>query len=345
MDYRVTLGNLYRRIQAKPLTDMLRKEQQFNFDGKAENAFVQLKTILTRKPVLKIYHPRHELHTDASIDRYGAVLMQRSPEDNALHPVHFASKKTKREERNYSSYELEVLAIVEALKKFRVYLLGIRFKIVTDCAAFQRTMNKKELSFRVARWTLLLEDFDYNIEHRPGVRMKHVDALSRHPVMAISKCSVIPQVKSQQERDSETKALIEIAKERSYDNYHMNGDLLYKFQDGRDLLVIPQSLETDIIRVIHEKGHFAAKRTEELVRQEYFIRDLKENVSKCIASCVPCILMNRKEGKQEGYLHPLPKPDSPLHTLYADHLGPLETTRKNYKHILVVIDSFSKFVK
>jgi len=72
------------------------------------------------------------------------VLIQRSPDDNLLHPVYYMSRKTKKEERNYTSYELEVLAIIEALKKFRIYLLGIRFKIVTDCAAFQRTMHNKE---------------------------------------------------------------------------------------------------------------------------------------------------------------------------------------------------------
>ena len=132
---------------------MLRKDQSYNFDDKARNAFIQLKTILTQNPVLKIYHSRHEteVHTDASIDGYGAVLLQRSDEDDLLHPVYFMSKKTKKEERNYTSYELEALAIVEALRKLRVYLLGIQFKIITDCAAFQRTMSKKELSTCIAR--------------------------------------------------------------------------------------------------------------------------------------------------------------------------------------------------
>lgn len=205
-------------------------------------------------------------------------------------------------------------------------------------------MSKKDLTTRVARWALLLEDYDYTIEHRPGTRMKHVDALSRHPVMAISACSIIPQIKIQQEQDTEVKAIVEILKDKSYGDYNMCGDLLYKFEDGRNLLVIPKSLETDIIQTIHEKGHFATKRTEELIRQEYYIRDLKGKVKHYIASCVPCILVNRKEGRQEGYLHPIPKPDIPLHTYHDDHLGPLETTSKSYNHILAVIDSFTKFV-
>lgn len=135
---------------------MLQKNQPYVFDDKARNAFLQLKATLTQNPVLKMYHPQHEteIHTDASIDGYGAVLMQRSPDDNLWHPVYFMNRKTKKEERNYSSYELEALAIVEALKKFRIYLLGIWFKIITDCAAFQHTMNKKDLTTRIARWAL-----------------------------------------------------------------------------------------------------------------------------------------------------------------------------------------------
>lgn len=174
--------------------------------------------------------------------------------------------------------------------------------------------------------------------------MKHVDALSRYPVMIIQTHSAIPQIKSQQDQDTEIKVIIEILKDKQYDNYIMCGNLLYKFKDGRNLLVIPKSMETDIIQMIHEKGHIAARRTEELIQQEYHIPDLKRKVEHYIASCVHCILVNHKGGKQEGYLHPIPKPDIPLHTYHVDHLGPLETTSKSYNYILAVTDSFTKFV-
>ncbi|GFU70395.1 transposon Tf2-9 polyprotein [Trichonephila clavipes] len=68
--------------------------------------------------------------------------------------------------KKYSSYELEVLAVVNALKKFRTYLLGNPFKIITDCSAFQKTMDKIDLVTRIARWALLLEEYDYEIVHR-----------------------------------------------------------------------------------------------------------------------------------------------------------------------------------
>ncbi|GBO16168.1 hypothetical protein AVEN_29887-1 [Araneus ventricosus] len=108
--------------------------------------------------------------------------MQRSPDDKNFHPTYYMSKKTTDEEKKYSSYELEALAVIEAVKEFRVYLLGIPFKIVTDCSALEKTMQKKkDLATRVARWALLLEEFDYVIEHRSGTRMTHVDALSNLP--------------------------------------------------------------------------------------------------------------------------------------------------------------------
>ncbi|GFX68038.1 retrovirus-related Pol polyprotein from transposon 17.6 [Trichonephila clavipes] len=83
-----------------------------------------------------------ELHTDAC---------KQEAEDGKLQPVYYMSKKTNTTEEKYDSYELEVLAIINALKKFRVYLLGQHFKIVTDCSAFQKTMQKKDLITRIAR--------------------------------------------------------------------------------------------------------------------------------------------------------------------------------------------------
>ncbi|GFS60138.1 hypothetical protein TNCV_2826601 [Trichonephila clavipes] len=139
---------------------------------------------MSKGPILHLYKygRKTELHTDACKQGYGAILLQEA-EDGKLHPVYYMPKKTNTAEEKYDSYELEVLAIINALKKFRVYLLGQRFKIVTDCSAFQKTMQKKDLITRIARWALQLEEFDYEIEHRAGSRMKHVDALSRYPVM------------------------------------------------------------------------------------------------------------------------------------------------------------------
>lgn len=175
---------------ARPLTNLLRANVKFRFGIDERNAFVRLKTMLSENPILKLYRigAETELHTDASALGYGAILLQRDSESQCLHPINYFSKKTIPAEAKYTSYELEVLAIVKALKRFRIYLLGFAFTIVTDCRAFTLTMNKKDLCVRVARWALLLEEFNYRIEHRPGRNMAHVDALSHNPLPA---CSLI----------------------------------------------------------------------------------------------------------------------------------------------------------
>ncbi|GFW46466.1 retrovirus-related Pol polyprotein from transposon 17.6 [Trichonephila clavipes] len=193
---------------AKPLSDLTRKENLFVFGIQQKEAFEKLKKIMSEGPILHLYKygRKTELHTDACKQGYGAILLQEA-EDGKLHPVYYMSKKTNTAEEKYDSYELEVLAIINALKKFRVYLLGQPFKIVTDCSAFQKTMQKKELITRIARWALQLEEFDYEIEHRAGSRMKHVDALSQYPAMMVCNDTLTSKLKNAQEEDDNIQTL------------------------------------------------------------------------------------------------------------------------------------------
>jgi hypothetical protein len=84
-------------------------------------------------------------------------------------------------EQKCHSYELETLAVVESLKKFRSYLLEIQFTVVTDCNALKATSLKKQIIPRIAKWWLQLQEFTFEVKYRPGARMKHADALSRNP--------------------------------------------------------------------------------------------------------------------------------------------------------------------
>lgn len=210
---------------------MKKKNAKFKFEEEQVQSFNALKTSLSNSPVLKIYNQEYEteVHTDASIDGYGAVLLQKSPDDDLLHPVYFMSKRTTELERKYTSYELEVLAVIETLKKFRVYLIGLKFKLVTDCNAFTKTLDKKDLSTRVARWIFFLQEHDYIVEHRPGTQMRHVDALSRHPIMMIVQDGLMSKVKRLQTQDEELNTIKDILCEKStYKDYFLKSDVLYK---------------------------------------------------------------------------------------------------------------------
>ncbi|GFS59564.1 transposon Tf2-6 polyprotein [Trichonephila clavipes] len=329
---------------AKPLSDLTRKENLFVFGIQQKEAFEKLKKILSEGPILHLYKygRKTELHTDACKQGYGTILLQEA-EDGKLHPVYYMSKKTNTAEEKYDSYELEVLAIINALKKFRVYLLGQHFKIVTDCSAFQKTMQKKKLITRIARWALQLEEFDYEIEHRAGSRMKHVDALSRYPVMMVCNDTLTSKLKKAQEEDDNIQTLKSLLEKQESEEFFERNGILYKYLNGRELIVTPKAMQAELIKLIHENGHLSVGKTKEIVKQEFFIPNLSNVVKKVIINCVPCILANKKNGKKEGSLNPISKESIPLSTYHVDFIGPLPSTNKSYQHIFTVVDAFTKF--
>lgn len=346
------LANYFRKfiynfsIIAKPLTDLKKHNVKFEFGERQLFAFNKLKEVMSETPVLKIFNESHEteLHTDASMDGYGAILLQKCPEDGELHPVYFYSQKTTDAERKYCSYELEILAVVEAVAKFRVYLLGRHFKLITDCNAFVKTMDKKDLCTRVARYVICLQEYDFTVEHRSGTQMRHVDALSRNPIMIIQEEDIVLNIRRAQVEDDELKTIFEVLKEReNYDGYFMKSNVLYKLVSDDELLVVPKRMQREIIKRAHDRGHFAVKKTKELIDKDFYIPNLEDKIRKHILNCIHCVIYNRKHGKQEGELHPLHKESKPLYSYHIDFLGPLETTSKHYKHIFAVIDSFTKF--
>ncbi|WP_210502156.1 ribonuclease H family protein, partial [Pantoea ananatis] len=113
---------------AAPLTGLTKKNQVFRWDDKCEQAFVILKERLTSAPVLTIPSGNDEMvvYTDACGTGLGAVLMQKD------RVVAYASRQLKPHERNYPTHDLELAAIVFALKMWRHYLLGVRFELFTD---------------------------------------------------------------------------------------------------------------------------------------------------------------------------------------------------------------------
>ncbi|GFX81384.1 transposon Tf2-8 polyprotein [Trichonephila clavipes] len=290
-------------VIAKLLSDLLRKDTPFNFEVKQKASFDELKRLLCQKPVLGIYRQNceTEIHTDASIDGLAAVLLQRSPDDNSLHPIYYMSRKTSETERKYTSYEIEVLAIIEALKKFKVYILGMPFKIITDCNAFTKTMSKKDLNTRIERWALNLQDYDYTILYRSGSQMAHVDALSRIQVIT-NQCtdSIVHRIKESQELDPHILSIKALLQNGPY-NYCIKNNILYKFIVGAEVLVIPDEMQHHFIKSAHDKGHFSVKRTLEHIKNKYFIPQLQSKIEKYISNCVTCILKNKKSAVIDSF--------------------------------------------
>lgn len=169
---------------AKPLLDLVRKDVPFRMTEECIRAFNGLRDKLAMAPVLAIYSPQREteLHCDASALGYGGVLMQ-PQDDGKLHPIAYFSKRTSEAESKLHSFVLETLAIIYSLRRFHVYLHGLKFCIVTDCNSLVMTLNKKDPNPQVARWIMELRAYNCEIVHRSGVNMGH--ALSRHHQVAL----------------------------------------------------------------------------------------------------------------------------------------------------------------
>lgn len=202
---------------------------------------------MSHGPVLKIFNQKleTELHTDACKDGFGAILLQKNPDDNKLHPVYYMSHKMTEAESRYTSYELKVLAVTISFRE--VPSLSFGLKIIIDCVAFKQTKNMVKLSVKIARWTLLIEEFNVTVEHRIGSRTKHVNALSRYPIS--NEDNIIIRITNAQKNDPELRAIIEILKEKPYNDYLIRNDVLYKYKDGSELLVIPQDMQNEIIQM------------------------------------------------------------------------------------------------
>jgi hypothetical protein len=175
---------------ADPLIKLLKKKEKWVWTDECENAVLKLKEALTSAPVLCMpdYKKQFIVQTDASLVGIGAVLSQRICNDSSGkardQPVAYVSRTLKKHEKNYSATDLELLAVIWSLKKFRHYILGSRFLLQTDHIALASIRNTKEVySGRLARWVLSLQEYEpFDIEYRRGITNSNADALSRLPI-------------------------------------------------------------------------------------------------------------------------------------------------------------------
>lgn len=335
-------------IISAPLYKLLKKDDDFIFGETELKAFTTLKSKLIESPVLGIYNPKDEteLHTDASAVGFGAVLLQRK-NDKKLHPIFYFSKRTTETESKYHSFELETLAIIYALKRFRIYLYGIKFKIVTDCNALKLTLEKRQINSRIERWAIALLEYDYVTEHRPGVRMRHVDAFSRlQSVLVVEANSLETNLALSQSKDNKIQELQAKLQTSEDSLYEMRSGIVYRKAGDKLLFYVPTSMENHVMYKYHnEFGHVGAEKTCNLISQNYFIPQLSKKVKEYIANCLTCIVYLPKTGKPEGTLHNIPKGDKPFMQLHIDHYGPIDKKCLSKQHIMLIVDGFTKFVK
>nr|GEW21842.1 putative reverse transcriptase domain-containing protein [Tanacetum cinerariifolium] len=175
------LAGYYRRFIegfskiAKPLTKLTQKKVMFDWGDKQEAAFQLLKQKLCSAPILSLPEGAKDFvaYCDASHKGLGAVLMQGEK------VISYASRQLKIYEKNYTTHDLELGAVVFALKIWRHYLYGTKCIVFTDHKSLQHILDQKELNMRQRRWLELLSDYDCEIRYHPGKANVVADALSR----------------------------------------------------------------------------------------------------------------------------------------------------------------------
>lgn len=343
--------NNYSKI-AEPLNKLLRKNVNWKWDSQQNESFTVLKEMLSTRPILSIYNSslQTELHTDASKLGLAGILFQYN--DGNLKPVAYFSRATNEHEQNYHSYELETLAVVESIKRFRIYLVGIPFKVVTDCSAVTHTFTKKDLVPRVARWWLSIQDYDMTVEHRPGTKMRHVDALSRNPpTVSVLNLNTYDWVLALQEQDDQIRIIKDkltsgTAEKDIKNDFVIRDSRVYRLtQDGKQKLVIPKTARWKLLNKHHdEMGHIGLKRCDTLIKEQFWFPGMTRFIKKYVNACMDCAYKRGTYGRQEGFLHPIEKPVIPFDTIHIDHLGPFAKSNTGYSYLFLIIDSFSKFL-
>ena len=186
------LAGYYRRFVedfsrlAAPMTRLTRKGVKFAWNDACEHAFEELKKRLTTAPVLVIPERGlgYTVYCDASKEGLGCVLMQSG------RVVAYGSRQLKPHEKNYPTHDLELAAVIFALKSWRHYLYGERFEVFSDHKSLKYLFTQKDLNLRQRRWMEYMEDYDFDLQYHPGKANVVADALSRKTVSSLASLAI-----------------------------------------------------------------------------------------------------------------------------------------------------------
>ncbi|PSR82057.1 hypothetical protein PHLCEN_2v6127 [Hermanssonia centrifuga] len=356
-------------------------EKDFQWTNAHFMAFEAVKTLVTSRECLTVIdhnnigNNRIFVSCDASDFCSGAVLTySESPE--TARPVAFESQQFSGAELNYPVHKKELLAIVRALRKWRMDLLGVPFTVFSDHRILENFAEQKHLSRRQARWQEFLSQYDYKIVYLAGKDNAPADAMSRKPppsqgtTAAISSLRVqgdaewLSAVKSGYTDDAWCTRLIDSlwdAVARSAIGADAAGvsaiDALSRgWLDNRDRygisvragllhigdrLVIPRvpKLREDVFALAHNAlRHWGNEKSYAAIRASYYWPNMRKELETLyVPACEACQRNKSSTNLPTGPLHPLPVPDARGNSIAMDFVGPLPDD-EGFNCILTITD-------
>jgi hypothetical protein len=373
------LAGYYRRFIpdfsriAKPMTELLKKGVKFDWSQKCEDSFHALRRHLTTAPVLA--QPDNtksfDVYCDASGIGLGCVLMQ----DNRV--ITYASRALRPHEQNYPTHDLELAAVVHALKIWRHYLMGAHYNIYTDHKSLKYISTHDDLNMRQRRWLELIKDYDLEVHYHSGKANVVADALSRKAQCncltidskVTSLCdklhklnlevvspgtldyiSVEPTLQEQIIMAQIGEKGVQVIKEmlnQKVDKYkcfrHDNKGILW-FEDR---LVVPKNpeLRKKILDEAHLSKfsvHSGSNTMYHDLRSLYWWTRMKREIAKYISECDTCQRIKASHLKVAGPLQPLPIPSWKWEDICMYFFVGLPNTSRHHDSIWVIVDRLTK---
>lgn len=331
-----------------PLHHLTGKNIKYHWTEECEVAFQTIKEKLTSAPVLACpdFSKTFDLYCDASSVGLGAVLSQEGK------VIAYASRSLTKQERKFFPTELECLAVLWAIEKFRGYLEGYKFNVITDHASLVWLNNLKDPCGRLGRWAVRLQQFDFTVIHRKGSEHQAPDALSRSPLSYDGESIDLISVEGLPKDEWYCKMIHQVQDNpEAFPSFKVEGDQLYKLvrvnnEESNWNRVVPKELREKVFSECHDhplSGHMGVMKTFNRIRQLYYWPKLHLDVKRYVGKCHTCLQSKIPPFKPAGKMGSPKIISAPLQVVSSDLMGPLPSSG-GFEYLVVTCDLFSKYV-
>ncbi|GJV41319.1 putative reverse transcriptase domain-containing protein [Tanacetum coccineum] len=342
------------------MTKLTQKKVAFEWGDKQEATFQTLKNKLCSAPVLALPQGAENFiaYCDASHKGLGAVLMQNEK------VIAYASRQFKIHEKNYTTHDLELGAVMFALKLWRHYLYGTKCTVYIDHKILQHILNQKELNMRQRRWLELLSDYDYEIRYHPGKANVVADALSRKEreplrvralVMTIGldlpKQILEAQTEARKPENLKSEDVGGILVENSKDTEKFREEKLVPCADGtlclngRSWLPCLGDLRTVIIHESHKSKYSILPGSDKMyqdMKKLYWWPNMKADIATYVRKCLTCARVKAEHQRPSGLLVQPEIPQWKWYNIIMDFVTKPPKSLQAYDTIWVIVDRLTK---